>query len=150
LALSIVFAHQAPFSAHRSTIGLSSAADLFRSYEFTLICKMIRVDPLNPLNQRSSLSEVGPDLFDRTDFRGRKRPGCNREEGIPKRLMTGVESTELLESASHALAMVKDQRIVGRRVRARQGPTEPRPRDKGEIVKLRERLSFLKGMLART
>jgi hypothetical protein len=78
-----------------------------------------------------------------------KRQGATARKRTPKRLMTGVESTELLESAKQALAMVKGERIVGGRVSVRQAPAEPRPRDKDEIVKLRERLNFSQGMLAR-
>jgi putative transcriptional regulator len=63
--------------------------------------------------------------------------------------MAGVESTELLESASHALATVKGERIVGGRISVRHVPAEPRPGDKDEIAKLREGLNFSQGILAR-
>lgn len=66
-----------------------------------------------------------------------------------ERLMTDKESSELLESASQALAMIKGSKLVGGRISVRQVPPEPRPRDKKDIVKLRERLRFSQGMLAR-
>jgi putative transcriptional regulator len=78
-----------------------------------------------------------------------KRQGATARKPTPKHLMTGVESTELLESAKQALAMVKGERVVGGRVSVRQSPAEPRPRDKDEIVKLRERLNFSQEMPAR-
>ena len=66
-----------------------------------------------------------------------------------KRMMTDKESSELLESASQALAMVRGSKLVGGRISVRQAPAEPRPRDKKDIVELRERLNFSQGMLAR-
>ena len=66
-----------------------------------------------------------------------------------KRTMTDQESSDLLESGSQALAMVKGSKLVGGRISVRQAPAKPRPRDKKDIVKLRERLNFSQGMLAR-
>jgi putative transcriptional regulator len=66
-----------------------------------------------------------------------------------ERVMTDRESSELLESASQALAMVRGSILVGGRISVRQAPAEPRPRDQKDIVKLRERLNFSQGMLAR-
>jgi len=66
-----------------------------------------------------------------------------------ERVMTDRESSELLESASQALAMVRGSKLVGGRISVRQAPAEPRPRDKKDILKLRERLNFSQGMLAR-
>ncbi len=65
-----------------------------------------------------------------------------------ERMMTDRESSHLLESASQALAMVRGSKLVGR-ISVRQAPAQPRPRDKKDIVKLRERLNFSQGMLAR-
>jgi putative transcriptional regulator len=64
-------------------------------------------------------------------------------------MMTDKESSDLLESASQALAMIKGSKLVGGRISVRQAPAEPRPRDRKDIVKLRERLNFSQGMLAR-
>ena len=66
-----------------------------------------------------------------------------------ERVMTDRESSELLESASQALAMVRGSKLVGGRISVRHAPAEPRPRDKKDIVRLRERLNFSQGMLAR-
>jgi len=66
-----------------------------------------------------------------------------------ERLMTDKESSELLESASQALAMVQGSKLIGGRISVRQAPAEPRPRNKKDIVALRERLNFSQGMLAR-
>jgi len=66
-----------------------------------------------------------------------------------KRRMTDRESSDLLESASQALAMIKGSKLVGGRISVRQAPAQPRPRNKKDIVKLRERLNFSQGMLAR-
>ena len=66
-----------------------------------------------------------------------------------ERVMTDRESSELLESASQALAMVRGSKLVGGRISVRHAPAEPRPRDKKDILKLRERLNFSQGMLAR-
>ena len=66
-----------------------------------------------------------------------------------ERRMTDTESSDLLESASQALAMVRGAKLVGGRISVRQAPAEPRPRDKEDIVRLRERLNFSQGMLAR-
>ena len=66
-----------------------------------------------------------------------------------ERVMTDRESSELLESASQALAMVRGSKLVGGRISVRHAPAEPRPRDQKDIVKLRERLNFSQGMLAR-
>jgi len=79
---------------------------------------------------------------------GKKR-GAPERKRVPRRLMNSVESGELLESASQALAMIEGKRISGGRVSVRHAPPEPRRRDKNEIVKLRERLNFSQGMLAR-
>jgi hypothetical protein len=55
------------------------------------------------------------------------RRGATARKRTPKRLMTGVESTELLESAKRALAMVKGVWIAGGRVSVRQaGPASAR------------------------
>ena len=66
-----------------------------------------------------------------------------------ERTMTDRESSDLLESASQALAMVRGSKLVGGRISVRQAPAVPRPRDKKDIVELRERLNFSQGMLAR-
>jgi len=66
-----------------------------------------------------------------------------------KRVITDDEATDLLESARQALAMVRGSKLIGGRKSVRQAPAEPRPRDKKDIVKLRERLNFSQGMLAR-
>jgi putative transcriptional regulator len=66
-----------------------------------------------------------------------------------ERMMTDKESSELVESASQALAMVQGSKLIGGRISVRQAPAEPRPRDKKDIVELRERLNFSQGMLAR-
>ena len=66
-----------------------------------------------------------------------------------ERMMTGKESSDLLESASQALAMVQGSKLIGGRISVRQAPAEPRPRDKNDILELRERLNFSQGMLAR-
>jgi putative transcriptional regulator len=66
-----------------------------------------------------------------------------------ERRMTDTESSDLLESASQALAMVRGAKLVGGRISVRQAPAEPRPRDRKDIVRLRERLNFSQGMLAR-
>jgi putative transcriptional regulator len=66
-----------------------------------------------------------------------------------ERMMTDRESSELLESASQALAMVQGSKLIGGRISVRQAPAEPRARDKKDIVELRERLNFSQGMLAR-
>ncbi len=66
-----------------------------------------------------------------------------------ERLMTEKESSDLLESARQALAMVQGSKLIGGRISVRQAPAQPRPRDKKDIVELRERLNFSQGMLAR-
>jgi putative transcriptional regulator len=66
-----------------------------------------------------------------------------------ERMMTDQESSDLLESAGQVLAMIKGAKLVGGRITVREAPPEPRPRDKKDIVKLRERLNFSQGMLAR-
>lgn len=66
-----------------------------------------------------------------------------------ERILTDSESSDLLESASQALAMIKGSKLVGGRLTVRQAPAQPRPRDKKDIVKLRKRLNFSQGMLAR-
>ncbi|MEK6285057.1 MAG: helix-turn-helix domain-containing protein [Acidobacteriota bacterium] len=73
-----------------------------------------------------------------------RKPVTKRE-----RLMTDRESSDLLESASQALAMVQGSKLIGGRISVRQAPAEPRPRNKKDIVQLRERLNFSQGMLAR-
>lgn len=79
-----------------------------------------------------------------------KRIASARKRVIkPERMMTDEESSDLLESASQALAMVQRSKLVGGRISVRHAPAEPRPRDKKDIVKLRERLNFSQGMLAR-
>jgi putative transcriptional regulator len=67
----------------------------------------------------------------------------------PERMMTDNESSGLLESASQALAMIRGSKLVGGRISVRSAPPEPRPRDKKDILRLRERLNFSQGMLAR-
>lgn len=66
-----------------------------------------------------------------------------------ERVMTDKESSDLLESASQALAMIKGSKLVGGRISVRQAPAEPRLRGKKDILELRERLNFSQGMLAR-
>ena len=66
-----------------------------------------------------------------------------------ERMMADRESSDLLESASQALAMVRGSKLVGGRISVRQAPPEPRRRGKKDIVRLRERLNFSQGMLAR-
>ena len=83
--------------------------------------------------------------------KARKKPAVSARTRTTKleRLMTDRESSDLLESGSQALAMVRGSTLVGGRISERQAPAEPRPRDKKDIVKLRERLNFSQGMLAR-
>lgn len=83
--------------------------------------------------------------------KARKKQIAPARERVAKRerMMTDNESSELLESASQALAMVRGSKLVGGRISVRHAPAEPRPRDKKDIVKLRERLNFSQGMLAR-
>ena len=79
-----------------------------------------------------------------------KRSASSRKRVAKReRVMMDRESSELLESASQALAMVRGSKLVGGRISVRQAPAEPRPRDKKDILKLRERLNFSQGMLAR-
>ena len=66
-----------------------------------------------------------------------------------ERMITDKESSDLLESASQALAMVRGSKLIGGRISVRQAPAQPRARDKKDIVELRERLNFSQGMLAR-
>jgi putative transcriptional regulator len=82
----------------------------------------------------------------------KKRRVSTARKSVPAksvRAMTAKESADLLESASQALAMLKGSKLVGGRISVRQAPAEPRPRDKRDIVRLRERLNFSQGMLAR-
>jgi hypothetical protein len=44
-----------------------------------------------------------------------------------ERMMTDRESSDLLESASQSLAMVRGSKLVGGRITLRQAPAEPRP-----------------------
>jgi putative transcriptional regulator len=79
-----------------------------------------------------------------------KRSASGRKRVTKReRMMTDKESSDLLESASQALAMIKGSKLVGGRISVRQAPAEPRPRGKKDIVELRERLNFSQGMLAR-
>jgi putative transcriptional regulator len=78
----------------------------------------------------------------------KKSAGAPRKRAA-KRMMTDRESSDLLESASQALAMVRGSKLVGGRISVRQAPAEPRRRDKKDIIELRERLNFSQGMLAR-
>ena len=80
----------------------------------------------------------------RKQIKSARKPVTKRE-----RRMTDKESSALLESASQALAMVRGSKLIGGRISVRQAPAEPRPRDKKDIVALRERLNFSQGMLAR-
>jgi putative transcriptional regulator len=64
-----------------------------------------------------------------------------------ERIMTDKESSALLESAGQALAMVQRSKLIGGRIKP--APAAPRARDKKDIVELRERLNFSRGMLAR-
>ena len=66
-----------------------------------------------------------------------------------ERTMTDRETSELLESARQALAMVRGAKLVGGRISVRHAPAEPRPRNRRDIIELRERLNFSQGMLAR-
>jgi hypothetical protein len=63
-----------------------------------------------------------------------------------ERTMTVKESSDLLESASQALAMVQGSKLIGGRISVRQAPAQPRARDKKDIVELRERLTSSQGM----
>jgi hypothetical protein len=47
-----------------------------------------------------------------------------------ERMMTDKESSDLLESASQALAMVQGSKLVGGRISVRQVPAQPREPDK--------------------
>ena len=79
-----------------------------------------------------------------------KRTVSARKRVIKReRMMTDKESSDLLESASQALAMIQGSKLIGGRISVRQAPAEPRPRNKKDIVELRERLNFSQGMLAR-
>lgn len=53
-----------------------------------------------------------------------------------ERMMTDKESSELLESASQALAMVQGSKLIGGRISVRQAPAEPQPRDKHATRKI--------------
>lgn len=66
-----------------------------------------------------------------------------------ERTMTDKEASDLVESASQALAMVRGSKLIGGRISIRQAPAQPRERGKKDIVALRERLNFSQGMLAR-
>lgn len=66
-----------------------------------------------------------------------------------RRMMTDKESSDLLESASQALEMICGAKLAGGRISVRQAPAEPRPRTRKDIIRLRERLNFSQGMLAR-
>lgn len=77
-----------------------------------------------------------------------KRIASSRKRAT-KRMMTDRESSDLLESASQALAMIKGSKLIGGRISVRQAPAQPRPRNKKDVVRLRERLNFSQGMLAR-
>lgn len=79
------------------------------------------------------------------------KPIASARQRVAKRerKMTDKESSGLLESASQALAMVRGSKLAGGRISVRNAPAEPRPRDKKDILKLRERLNFSQGMLAR-
>lgn len=66
-----------------------------------------------------------------------------------ERRMTDKETSELLESARQALEMIRGAKLVGGRISVRHAPAEPRPRNRKDIVELRERLNFSQGMLAR-
>ena len=77
------------------------------------------------------------------------KPIASSRKRATKRMMTERESSDLLESASQALAVIKGSKLVGGRISVRQAPAQPRPRNKKDILKLRERLNFSQGMLAR-
>jgi putative transcriptional regulator len=82
----------------------------------------------------------------------KKRRVSTARNSVPAksvRGMTDKESSDLLESASQALAMIKGSKLVGGRISVRYAPARPRARDKQDIVSLRERLNFSQGMLAR-
>jgi putative transcriptional regulator len=83
--------------------------------------------------------------------KGKKKVASIRKGATEKRnrRMTKEETSDLLESASQALAMMKGAKLVGGRISVRQAPPEPRPRSKKDIVRLREQLNFSQGMLAR-
>src|SRR5262245_42032816 len=66
-----------------------------------------------------------------------------------ERMMTDAESSDLLASANQALVMIQGAQLIGGRISVRQAPAEPRPRGRKDIVRLRERLNFSQGMLAR-
>ncbi|MEK6409337.1 MAG: hypothetical protein AABN34_20630 [Acidobacteriota bacterium] len=53
-----------------------------------------------------------------------------------ERMMMDNESSDLLESASQALAMVQGAKLVGGRISVRQAPAEPRPRAKNATRKM--------------
>ncbi len=66
-----------------------------------------------------------------------------------ERPTTDAESSDLVKSASQALAMVRGAKLIGGRISVRQAPAAPRPRDKKDIIGIRERLNFSQAMLAR-
>jgi hypothetical protein len=64
-----------------------------------------------------------------------KRTASTRKRAT-ERMMTDKESSDLLESASQALAMVQGSKLIGGRISVRQAPAQPWARDKKDIVKL--------------
>jgi putative transcriptional regulator len=85
----------------------------------------------------------------REQTRNRSKRLARKSAANRKRLMTEEESSDLITSANQALAMIKGSKLIGGRISVRQAPAQPRPRNKDEIVRLRERLNFSQGMLAR-
>ena len=53
-----------------------------------------------------------------------------------ERMMTDKESSELVESASQALAMVRGSKLIGGRISVRQARAEPRARAKNATRKI--------------
>lgn len=56
-----------------------------------------------------------------------KRTASTRKRATKReRVMTDKESSDLVESASQALAMVQGSKLIGGRISVRQMPAEPR------------------------
>jgi hypothetical protein len=65
-----------------------------------------------------------------------KKPGLSARKRVIKRerTLTDKESSDLLESASQALAMVRGSKLIGGRISGRQAAAQPRAQDKKDIT----------------
>ncbi|HKV40836.1 MAG TPA: helix-turn-helix domain-containing protein, partial [Blastocatellia bacterium] len=102
-------------------------------------------------NEKATGSASEPDQGSDEMSRRTERRAASARKSVKRseRMVTDKESSELLQSASQALAMVGGSKLAGGRISVRQAPPEPRPRSKGDIIRLRQRLNFSQGMLAR-